>query len=125
MKQNTIMNVQNVMRQSVRRSKYRSIKTTVDDITFDSKKEAKRYQELKLLQRANKIENLRLQVPYVLIDKSKYGRQIKYIADFVYYDKELKQEVVEDTKSEATKTPVYRLKKRLMAETYDIEIKEI
>lgn len=119
------MNVQNVMRQSVRRSKYRSIKTTVDGITFDSKKEAKRYQELKLLQRANKIEDLRLQVPYVLIDKSKYGRQIKYIADFVYYDKELRQEVVEDTKSEATKTPVYRLKKRLLAEKYDIEIKEI
>ena len=125
MKQNTIMNVQNVMRQSVRRSKYRSIKATVDGITFDSKKEAKRYQELKLLQRANKIENLRLQVPYVLIDKSKYGRQIKYIADFVYYDKELKQEVVEDTKSEATKTPVYRLKKRLLVERYGIEIKEI
>lgn len=119
------MNVQNVMRQSARKSKYRSIKTTVDDITFDSKKEAKRYQELKLLLRANKIENLRLQVPYVLIDKSKYGRQIKYIADFVYYDKELRQEVVEDTKSEATKTPVYMLKKRLMAEKYDIEIKEI
>ena len=118
------MNVQNVMRQSVRRSKYRSIKTTVDDITFDSKKEAKRYQELKLLQRANKIENLRLQVPYVLIDKSKYGRQIKYIADFVYYDKELRQEVVEDTKSEATKTPVYMLKKRLMQERYGITIKE-
>ena len=125
MKQNTIMNVQNVMRQSVRKSKYRSIKTTVDGITFDSKKEAKRYQELKLLLRANKIENLRLQVPYVLIDKSRYGRQIKYIADFVYYDKELRQEVVEDTKSEATKTPVYMLKKRLMAEKYGIEIKEI
>ena len=123
MKQNTIMNVQNVMRQSVRKSKYRSIKTTVDGITFDSKKEAKRYQELKLLQRANKIKNLRLQVSYVLIDKSRYGRQIKYIADFVYYDKELKQEVVQDTKG--FRTDVYRLKKRLMAERYGIEIKEI
>lgn len=123
MKQNTIMNVQNVMRQSVRKSKYRSVKTTVDGITFDSKKEAKRYQELKLLQRANKIENLRLQVPYVLIDKSRYGRQIKYIADFVYYDKELRQEVVQDTKG--FRTDVYRLKKRLLAEKYDIEIKEI
>lgn len=61
--------------------------------------------------------------PYVLIDKSKYGRQIKYIADFVYYDKELKQEVVEDTKG--FRTDVYRLKKRLLAEKYDIEIKEI
>lgn len=117
------MNVQNVMRQSVRKSKYRSVKTTVDDITFDSKKEAKRYQELKLLQCANKIEDLRLQVPYILIDKSRYGRQIKYIADFVYYDKELKQEIVEDTKG--FRTDVYRLKKRLMAETYGIEIKEI
>mgnify|MGYP004571626015 FL=1 len=117
------MNVQNVMRQSVRKSKYRSIKTTVDGITFDSKKEAKRYQELKLLQRANKIKNLRLQVSYVLIDKSRYGRQIKYIADFVYYDKELKQEVVQDTKG--FRTDVYRLKKRLMAERYGIEIKEI
>lgn len=117
------MNVQNAMRQSVRKSKYRSIKTTVDDITFDSKKEAKRYQELKLLQCANKIEDLRLQVPYILIDKSRYGRQIKYIADFVYYDNELKQEIVEDTKG--FRTDVYRLKKRLMAETYGIEIKEI
>ena len=117
------MNVQNVMRQSVRKSKYRSIKTTVDGITFDSKKEAKRYQELKLLQRANKIKNLRLQVSYVLIEKSRYGRQIKYIADFVYYDKELKQEVVQDTKG--FRTDVYRLKKRLMAERYGIEIKEI
>ena len=117
------MNVQNVMRQSVRKSKYRSIKTTVDDITFDSKKEAKRYQELKLLQCANKIEGLRLQFPYVLIDNSRYGRQIKYVADFVYYDKELKQEIVEDTKG--FRTDVYRLKKRLMAETYGIEIKEI
>ena len=123
MKQNTILNVQNVMRQSVRKSKYRSIKTTVDGITFDSKKEAKRYQELKLLQRANKIKNLRLQVSYVLIDKSRYGRQIKYIADFVYYDKELKQEVVQDTKG--FRTDVYRLKKRLFAEKYGIEIKEI
>ena len=76
-----------------------------------------------MIQRANKIENLRLQVPYILIDKSKYGRQIKYIADFVYYDRELKQEVVEDTKG--FRTDVYRLKKRLMAERYGIEIKEI
>ena len=76
-----------------------------------------------MLQRANKIKNLRLQVSYVLIDKSRYGRQIKYIADFVYYDKELKQEVVQDTKG--FRTDVYRLKKRLMAERYGIEIKEI
>ena len=101
-------------------SKYHAKKTIVDDITFDSKKEAMRYQELKLLQRAGEIENLQLQVPYVLIEKSKHGRAIKYIADFVYEEKG--QTVVEDSKG--YRTDVYKLKKRLLAEKYDIEIKE-
>ena len=81
-----------------------------------------RYVELTLLEKAKAIQDLKTQVSFPLIPKSKYGREIKYIADFVYYeDGKL---VVEDTKSPATKTPVYRLKKRLMAEIYDIEIKE-
>lgn len=101
-------------------SKYHAQKTTVDGITFDSKKEAMRYQELKLLQRAGEIKNLQLQVPYVLIEKSKYGRTIKYIADFVYEEKG--QVVVEDCKG--FKTDTYKLKKRLLAEKYGIEIKE-
>lgn len=101
-------------------SKYKAKKTIVDNITFDSKKEAARYCELKLLERAKAISNLQLQVSYILIPKSKYGRAIKYVADFVY--EENNQVIVEDVKG--VKTPVYRLKKRLMAEQYGIEIKE-
>lgn len=106
-----------------RTSKYHNTKTTVDGITFDSKKEANRYQELKLLNRVGEIKDLRLQEPYVLIDKSNHGRAIKYIADFVYYDNSLQKEVVEDTKG--YRTDVYKLKKRLMAERYGIDIKEV
>lgn len=101
-------------------NKYKAKKTVVDNITFDSKKEANRYCELKLLERVKVISNLQLQVPYILIPKSKYGRAIKYVADFVY--EENNKIVIEDVKG--VKTPVYRLKKRLMAERFGIVIKE-
>ena len=101
-------------------SKYKAKKTIVDGIKFDSQKEALRYKELKLLEKVHKIDNLRLQVPFTLIDKSKHGRAIKYIADFVYCSNGL--EIVEDVKG--YKTDVYKLKKRLLAEKYGIEIKE-
>lgn len=102
-------------------TKYKARKTVVDGITFDSKKEASHYCDLKLLERAKVIRDLQLQVPFVLIDKSPYGRAIKYVADFVYYENN--KMVVVDVKG--VKTPVYRLKKRMMAERYGIEIKEI
>lgn len=101
-------------------NKYKAKKTVVDNITFDSKKEANRYCELKLLERAKVISNLQLQVPYILIPKSKYGCAIEYVADFVY--EENNKIVIEDVKG--VKTPVYRLKKRLMAERFGIVIKE-
>lgn len=101
-------------------SKYKAEKTVVDDITFDSKKEANRYNELKLLERTNVISNLKRQVPYVLIEKSKYGRSIRYLADFVYIENG--ETVIEDCKG--VRTPVYRLKKRLMAERFGILIRE-
>ena len=103
-----------------KRSKYNAVKTIFDDIKFDSKKEANRYIQLKQMERAGLISNLALQVPFVLIDKSSYGRAIKYIADFVYIENG--SEIVEDVKG--VKTPVYRLKKRMMAERYGISIKE-
>ena len=56
-----------------------------------------------------------------LIPKSKYGMPIRYIADFTYNDQS-GQLIVEDAKG--VKTPVYRLKRRIMAEIYNIEIKE-
>ena len=101
-------------------SKYKAVKTIVDGMKFDSKKEAKRYQELKLLEQSNEIKELQLQVPFILIDKSEYGRVIKYIADFVYIRDGKK--VVEDCKG--FRTDVYRLKKRLFEEKYKTEIFE-
>lgn len=103
-----------------KKSKYRAVKAEINGIMFDSKHEAARYQELRLLERAGEINSLRLQVPYELIAKSKYGKSIKYVADFVYSRNGLT--VVEDAKG--VRTPVYRLKKRMMAEKYGIEIKE-
>lgn len=101
------------------KSKYHAKKTEVDGITFASRKEAARYQELRLLERGGVITDLRLQVPFVLVEKSCYGRAIKYVADFVYIEDG--QMVVEDVKG--YRTDVYKLKKRLLAER-GIEIRE-
>lgn len=102
-------------------NKYRNVKEKVNGITFASKKEARRYKELVLMEKAKAIQDLQLQITFPLIKKSKYGREIKYIADFVYYEEG--RLVVEDTKG--YRTPVYKLKKRLMAELYGIVIREI
>lgn len=103
-----------------KRSKYGAQKCVIDGIKFDSKKEAFRYAELKVLERSGVIENLRLQVPYILIQKSKYGRAIEYVADFVYIENN--KVVIEDAKG--FRTPVYKLKRRMFAEKYEIIIKE-
>ena len=104
-----------------KKSKYGAVKTEVDGIMFDSKREASRYQELRLLEQAGEIANLRLQVPYILFPKNEHGRALKYIADFVYND-DTGALVVEDAKGHST--DVYKLKRRLMAELKGIEIKE-
>ena len=101
-------------------SKYHAIRTEIDGIKFASKHEANRYIELKLMEQAKAIQDLKLQVTFPLIKKSKYGREIKYVADFTYYENG--HLVVEDAKGYRTQT--YKLKKRLLAELYEIEIKE-
>lgn len=101
-------------------SKYHSKITMVGDKKFHSHKEADRFVELTLMEKAKAIQDLKTQVSFPLIKKSSYGREIKYIADFVYYENGVM--VVEDTKG--FRTDVYRLKKRMMAELYGIEIKE-
>ena len=110
-------------------SKYRNKKITIDGITFDSIKEGKRYQELKLLERANEITELKLQVPFILLENyvlnGKKHQGIKYVADFVYIDIRTRKCVVEDVKSPATKTQVYKLKKKLFEQKYGIEIMEV
>lgn len=109
---------------AARVSKYRSKKTTIDGIEFDSAKEAKRYAKLRALEDAGKIQGLRLQVPFELVpsfecDGVKY-RGMKYVADFVYYRNG--KQVVEDCKG--FKTAEYKLKKKLMAYINHINIEE-
>lgn len=110
-------------------NKYRNKKITIDGITFDSIKEGKRYKELKLLEKAKEITELKLQVPFELLAKyeinGKKRQGIKYIADFAYIDIRTKKYVVEDVKSPATKTQVYKMKKKLFEQKYGIEISEI
>lgn len=105
-----------------RKSKYRSQPVMVDGCRFDSKREARRYAELKLLHGAGQIRNLRLQVRYPIAVK---GLDVcEYIADFVYDepDGDGWRHVVEDAKGH--KTAVYRLKKKLMWACHGIEVRE-
>lgn len=103
-----------------KRSKYRNVKTVVDGITFASKKEANRYQDLKLLEKAGEIIDLDRQITFSLDPYSVHV--CNYIADFVYETRDGKQ-VVEDVKGHRTKE--YRIKKRLMLACHGIEIVEI
>lgn len=103
-------------------SKYRAVKTTVDGITFDSKREADRYSELKIMQKAGVIRDLRLQVKFPFFTDSIRPTKptFNYVADFVYISGD--HEVIEDCKG--FKTPVYRLKKKLIETAYNMKILE-
>ena len=103
-------------------NKYNNNPCEIDGIKFDSVREAERYTQLRLLERAGAIRDLQLQVPYIIIPKSEHGRALKYIADFAYIDHN-ELYVVEDAKG--VQTPVYKLKRRLMAEVHNIIIKEV
>lgn len=107
-------------------SKYHATKTVIDGITFDSEREAKRYQELKLLERAGAIRDLKRQVRYEIVPAfdvdGKHYRAITYIADFVYTDCETGKEIVEDVKG--VRTDVYRLKAKLFAHKFGVAILE-
>ena len=107
-------------------SKYHARKTVVDGITFDSKREAKRYGELKLLERAGAIKGLQRQVPYELIPAfdvdGKHYRPTVYIADFTYTDAKTGEEIVEDCKG--YRTDIYRLKSKIFAHKYGVVILE-
>jgi hypothetical protein len=105
-------------------NKYGNIKTTTSDgITHDSIKEANRWCELKLLERAGKIYDLKRQVKFELIPKQEGERAVYYIADFVYHNAEDGKKVVEDTKGK--KTEKYIIKRKLMLWVHGIKINEI
>lgn len=104
-------------------TKYHNRKTEYQGILFDSQKEATRYQELQWMQRAGIIHCIEIQPRYdLVVNGYKIGF---YKADFRYFEKATGEAVVEDVKSEATRTPVYRLKKKLMEALYGIEIVEV
>jgi hypothetical protein len=111
-------------------SKYGSKKVVQDGITFDSKKEARRWVELEMMQAEGQISELRRQVPFVLAPAVKLDGEdrtkpaLRYVADAVYMENG--QMVAEDTKSAPTrKLPAYRIKRHLMATVHGIQIKEV
>lgn len=111
------------------RSKYGSVKQQVMGITFDSKAEARRFMELKALESAGQIDCLELQKRFLLLSSKRNAdgyleRETAYIADFVYVDSS-GETVVEDTKSPATRTPEYVIKRKLMLHIHGITIREI
>jgi hypothetical protein len=105
-------------------SKFANRKVTIDGITFDSQKEARRWGELKLMERAGLITDLTLQPVFPIVVN---GQKIcKYIGDFSYYEGDPAVHVVEDVKSEFTrKLPVYRLKNKLLKAVHGVEIREV
>lgn len=112
-------------------SKYGNRKIESPDGTFDSAKEYRRWQELKLLQRAGEIHDLQRQVPFVLIPAQRdergkvVEREVRYVADFVYigHNGTGWEKVVEDTKGVRTKE--YVIKRKLLLYRHGIRIKEV
>ena len=118
-------------------NKYHSTKTWAYGLQFDSKKEARRYQELKLLEASGKIENLKVQVKFTLLPAQRepdtvgpkggkirgkvIEREVAYIADFVYVEDG--KMIVEDTKG--MKTPEYVIKRKLLLYMTGIRIREV
>ena len=111
--------------------KYKNKKTIIDGITFDSKKEASRYKQLKAMQDDGLIHDLERQPKFALIPSQyvetigKRERGVDYVADFRYKDR-LGQIIVEDVKSPITaKDKAYRIKRKLVKYFHDVEIVEV
>lgn len=112
------------------KNKYHAKKCEVGGEVYDSKKEARRHQELKLLEKAGEIQNLRRQVKYILIpsqrrDGKLVEREVAYKADFVYEADG--QTVVEDVKGckKGAGYDVFVLKRKMMLLFHNIRIKEV
>ena len=111
-------------------SKYNNKKVMVDGYTFDSKKEAARYTQLRIMERAGVIHCLRRQVPIelapsVVLDGRKKPA-LRFVCDFVYFKCDDLTQTWEDVKSPATKSlPVYRIKKHLMKSVHNIDVVEV
>ena len=107
-------------------AKYHNRRTCLDGLTFDSAAEAARHAQLVLMERTGLVRELKRQVAFELLpaELAADGRKLralKYVADFTYLDRSGRLHV-EDVKG--VRTPVYKLKKRLMWHIYRIEIEE-
>lgn len=103
--------------------KYHNTKTVADGIKFDSRLEAERYAQLKMMERAGAIRDLELQPEYELIPSFKKGgktwRKTVYKADFRYILAEDDKTIIEDVKgSTAVITDVFRIKQKLFEYRY-------
>jgi hypothetical protein len=107
------------MNYKFRHSKYHNVRTVIDGITFASKKEARKYQELNILKTAGDLVSIEMQVAFRIV----YENILicKYIADFVTYDKNGIRHVI-DTKGFRTRE--YIIKKKLVKAFYGIDIEE-
>jgi hypothetical protein len=104
--------------QPAKRSKYGNRKTSIDGLTFDSAREARRWQELKMLEVAGEITNLERQKKYALTVN---GQQLGvYVADFVFTERG--ETVVEDSKG--VRTPIYKWKAKHLRAEHGITIRE-
>lgn len=103
-----------------KKSKYGNKKTEVNGIVFDSIREANRYKELLLMQKAGLIGLIERQVSYELNEGGSHS--LRYVCDFVYMDSRTGGKIYEDVKG--MKTKVYLKKKRLMKKVHGIEVKE-
>lgn len=116
-------------RRAARPAKYRNTVLVVDGVRFDSLKELRRWGELRMLERAGAIGDLKRQVSFELIpaQKNAAGKvemPTRYVADFVYMEGGAK--VIEDVKSEVTrKLRVYVIKRKLMLQVFGITIQEV
>lgn len=99
-------------------SKYRSRKTTINGVTFDSKKEAERYLDLLQMQSMGLISGLELQPEFLILERFRHEgrteRAIIYRADFRYIQNG--RTVVEDVKG--VRTEAYKIKRKMFLSQY-------
>ncbi|GAB00772.1 MULTISPECIES: DUF1064 domain-containing protein [Acinetobacter] len=116
---------------ATKRNKFNAQKVELDGMTFDSKKEHKRYIELKAMQQRGEIFELEHHTKFELAPKIKLEGEkrakpaLRYFADFTYYNI-TGEYIVEDVKSAATrKLASYRNKKHLMKTVFNIDVREV
>lgn len=114
-----------------KRNKFNAQKVDLDGMTFDSKKEHRRYIELKAMQQRGEIFGLEHHTKFELAPKIKLEGEkrakpaLRYFADFTYYIS-TGEYIVEDVKSAATrKLASYRTKKHLMKTVFNINVREV